>query len=167
MKTNINDIMVTFFGIVYIVGFMLFIPLIHGLETGKYVIWFILIFSWGTDIFAYIVGTRIGKHKLTKVSPKKSIEGSIAGIIGSTIMALIYLYFIKTEINMPYWYIAIIAPILSILSQIGDLAASSIKRFVDIKDFSDLIPGHGGMLDRIDSMIFLAPFAYFFFLVII
>lgn len=168
MKTNFNDIVITFFGIFYIIGFMIFIPLLHGEDNGKYLIWYILIASWGTDTFAYLVGKRIGKHKLTKVSPKKSVEGLIAGVIGSTLIGVLYAFIINkyTNIQITYMYILIIMPILSLISQMGDLAASSIKRFVDIKDFSDLIPGHGGMLDRIDSLIFIAPFAYFLLVII-
>lgn len=144
MKTNINDVAVTCFGIFYIVGFMIFIPMLHGIEYGKFFIWYILLAAWGTDIFAYAIGRRIGKHKLNPISPKKSIEGSIGGIIGSLVLALIYTFILNkfTQLNIEYWYISIVAIILSILGQIGDFAASSIKRYVEIKDFSDLIPGH-------------------------
>ena len=163
MKTSIKDIMVTLFGIIYIVFFLSFIPLLHGIENGKFLIWYILIAAWGTDTFAYFIGSKFGKHKFTKISPKKSIEGSIGGTIGAIVIALIYTYCINrfVGLNISYIYISIITFALSILSQIGDLSASSIKRTVDIKDFGNLIPGHGGMLDRIDSIIYIAPFAYF------
>lgn len=163
MKTTIKDIMVTFFGICYITFFLIFIPLLHGMENGKYLIWFILIAAWGTDTCAYFVGSKFGKHKFSKISPKKSIEGCIGGTIGSVIIALIYTFAINklAGLDISYIYIALIGALLSILSQIGDLSASSIKRTVGIKDFGNLIPGHGGMLDRIDSIIFIAPFAYF------
>lgn len=163
MKTTIKDIMVTFFGICYITFFLSFIALLHGIENGKYLIWFILIAAWGTDTCAYFVGSKFGKHKFSKISPKKSIEGCIGGTIGSVIIALIYTFAINklAGLDILYIYIALIGALLSILSQIGDLSASSIKRTVGIKDFGNLIPGHGGMLDRIDSIIFIAPFAYF------
>lgn len=163
MKTTVKDIMVTFFGICYITFFLIFIPLLHGIEDGKYLIWLILIAAWGTDTCAYFVGSKFGKHKFSKISPKKSIEGCIAGTIGSVIIALIYTFAINklAGLDISYIYIALIGALLSILSQIGDLSASSIKRTVGIKDFGNLIPGHGGMLDRIDSIIFIAPFAYF------
>lgn len=168
MKTNFEDIAISSFGICYIIGFIAFIPFIYALENGKFLIWYLAFAAWGTDTFAYLIGMKFGKHKLTPVSPKKSIEGSIAGVIGNVIISLIYTYCINKFGNMEISYIAIsgIAVLLSILAQLGDLSASSIKRYVGVKDFSDLIPGHGGMLDRIDSILFIAPFAYFLLMLI-
>ena len=165
MKTSFKDIAYTFIGIFYVVFFIMFLALIDGMNNGKILIWYAIFAAWGTDIFAYFVGKMIGKHKFSKVSPKKSIEGCVAGTVGAVILMLIYTYFVNTYLGMEYSYIfiAIIGVILSLVGQIGDFAASSIKRYVDIKDFSNLIPGHGGMLDRIDSLIFLAPFAYALF----
>ena len=163
LKVSIVDIAISLFGIFYIVLFTMFVPLIAGLEHGKVLIWYVLTTSWGTDIFAYIVGRKIGKHKFSKISPKKSIEGCIAGIIGAVILSLIYTFCINKFMGFliaPYLHIVIASIILSIIGQFGDFAASSIKRFNEIKDFSNLIPGHGGLLDRIDSLIFIAPFAY-------
>lgn len=162
MKTNVIDIAVTFFGICYIPLFIMFLPLINGLENGKIIVWYVLLASWGTDIFAYVAGRTIGKHKFSKISPNKTIEGCIGGILGAVILILAYTYICNTylSLNISYIYIGIIGIILSIVGQIGDFAASSIKRYAEIKDFSNLIPGHGGMLDRIDSVIFIAPFAY-------
>ena len=135
------------------------------MKDGKILIWYAILAAWGTDIFAYFIGKNFGKHKFSKVSPKKSIEGCIGGTIGAVVLMLIYTYIANTYWGMDYSYLYItgIGIILSLVGQIGDFAASSIKRFVDIKDFSNLIPGHGGMLDRIDSLIFLAPFAYALF----
>lgn len=165
MKTNVNDIAITFFGICYIPLFLMFIPLVNGLENGNILVWYILIAAWGTDIFAYVVGQTIGKHKFSKISPNKSIEGCIGGVIGAVLLILAYTYICNTwfSLNVSYIYIIIFGIILSIVGQIGDFSASSIKRYVEIKDFSNLIPGHGGMLDRIDSVIFIAPFAYMLF----
>ena len=162
MKTSFKDIAYTFLGIFYVVFFTMFVALIYGKDNGKFLIWFAIFAAWGTDAFAYFIGKFFGKHKFSKVSPKKSIEGCIAGTIGSIIFILPYTYFINTYggQNFSYWYVTLIAVILSLLGQIGDFAASSIKRYVDIKDYSNLIPGHGGMLDRVDSLIFLAPFAF-------
>ena len=165
MKTNFKDIAYTFLGIFYVVFFMMFVAFINGMPNGNILIWYAIIAAWGTDIFAFFVGLLIGKHKFSKVSPKKSIEGCIAGTIGAVLLVLLYTYIVNTffGMNYSYLYFAGIGLILSLIGQIGDFAASSIKRFVDIKDFSNLIPGHGGMLDRIDSLIFLAPFAYTLF----
>lgn len=162
MKTNVNDIAMTLFGVCYVTLFTLFLPIIHGLPYGKILIGYVLIASWGTDIFAYITGKKIGKHKFSQISPNKTIEGCLGGTIGAVIIALIYTYIMNNTftINVSYVYITGIIVILSIIGQIGDFAASSIKRYVGIKDYSNLIPGHGGMLDRIDSVIFIAPFAY-------
>jgi len=168
MEVNFGDIVTSGFGIIYVIGFLAFIPLIYALENGKLLIWYIAFAAWGTDTFAYLIGCKFGKHKLTPVSPKKSIEGSIAGVIGNVIISLIYTYCINKTGNIEISYLAItgISIILSILAQLGDLAASSIKRYVGIKDFGNLIPGHGGMLDRIDSILFIAPFAYFLLMLI-
>ena len=168
MKTKPKDIFATFFGIFYVIGFILFLPLLYGTPNGKYLIWYLLISAWGTDTFAYAVGRRFGKHKLTTISPKKSVEGSIGGTIGAIIIALIYTYVTEqyVDLGLSYIIVAVGTLILSILSQIGDLAASSIKREMEIKDYGNLLPGHGGMLDRIDSLIFIAPFAYLLFVLL-
>ena len=164
MKTNIKDISITFFGICYIPLFLMFIPLLKGLENGNFLIWYIIFSAWGTDVFAYIFGKTLGKHKFSKISPNKTLEGCIGGTIGSVIIILLYTIVCNTWFNLgiSYIYIVLIGILLSIIGQIGDFSASSIKRYVGIKDFSNLIPGHGGMLDRIDSVIFIAPFAYMF-----
>lgn len=165
MKTNFNDIAYTFIGTFYIVFFIMFLALISGMNNGRILIWYAIISAWGTDVFAYVVGKRIGKHKFSKVSPKKSVEGCIGGTIGAIILMMIYTFFINKYLGMNYSYLNImgIGIVLSLVGQLGDFSASSIKRYVDIKDYSNLIPGHGGMLDRIDSLLFLAPFAYSFF----
>ena len=100
------------------------------------------------------------------ISPKKTIEGCIGGTVGAVVITILYSVLCKYafHVEFNYVYVTLITIVLSILSQIGDLAASSVKRYTGIKDFSNLIPGHGGMLDRIDSVIFTAPFAYFLFM---
>ena len=106
---------------------------------------------------------KFGKHKFSKISPKKSIEGCIAGIISGvllvTISSLIFGNIFNIDFN--YFAIVIIAFIINILGQIGDFSASCIKRYCEVKDFSNLLPGHGGIIDRFDSVIFAAPFAYY------
>ncbi len=165
MKTSFKDITYTFIGIFYVVFFIMFVAFINGMPKGNILIWYAILAAWGTDIFAYFIGKSFGKHKFSKVSPKKSIEGCVGGTIGSVLLMLIYTYIINQSFstNYSYLYITGIGILLSLVGQIGDFAASSIKRYVDIKDYSNLIPGHGGMLDRIDSLIFLSPFAYALF----
>ena len=132
------------------------------------VVSYVFVISLSTDTFAYLIGRRFGKHKFSKISPKKSIEGSVAGVIGAVVVTLVYTWIANNFWGLEYSYltIAIIAIVLSIISQIGDFVASAIKRFVDVKDYGNLLPGHGGLLDRLDSLLFLAPFIYLIFTLI-
>ena len=170
MATTFKDVAYTFLGICYVTLFIMFLSLIRGLDNGKFLIGFAILIAWATDIFAYLIGKHFGKHYFSKVSPKKTIEGCIAGTIGAIVVGIVYTLIINsfayTGIDN-YLAVGIISLVLSIISQIGDFVASSIKRFADIKDYGDLLPGHGGMLDRIDSLIFLAPYAYLIFSLII
>ncbi len=168
MKITFEDISYTLIGILYIIGFVIFLPLIYGIEgevSGKILIWYIIFSTWGTDVFAYLIGKYFGKHKFSKVSPNKTIEGCVAGTISAIIFCLVYTFFINKYSNLEISYITvlIISTVLSIIGQIGDFSASVVKRHFEIKDFSDLFPGHGGMIDRIDSVMYIAPFAYLLF----
>lgn len=173
MEINFRDISFSLFGYLYIIGFIMFFVLIYGTEkfcfnlTGKIAIWYVLWASWGTDTMAYVIGKNFGKMKFSKVSPNKTVEGCIGGMLGSIIGGLIFTIcantFLGTEV--PYLFAVIILAVLSIIGQLGDFSASVVKRFFDVKDYSDLFPGHGGMLDRIDSIIFTAPFAYAIFVI--
>lgn len=162
-KKNIIDVAVTILGICYIPLMLVFLSIIRGrFINGRILIWYIFLASWGSDVFAYCIGKKWGKHKFTKISPNKSIEGCIAGVIGAVVLATIFTIAMNNifALGINYILVGIITIILSIIGQIGDLAASSVKRYCEVKDFSELIPGHGGMLDRIDSVIFILPFAY-------
>lgn len=159
------------FGALYTPLFVTAIDLIRDLNNGKFVFWLVFISSWICDTCAYLVGCSIGKHKLAPVlSPKKSIEGAIGGVAGSVIVAFIFGYFVEYKLFgghnnvVPYMIICFIG---AIISQVGDLFASAIKRNNDIKDYGTLIPGHGGILDRFDSVIFVAPIIYLLALVFI
>ncbi len=168
-KKNIVDVAVTIFGICYIPFMMIFLSLLRASEpNGKILAPYILCASWGSDVFAYLIGKHFGKHKFNKISPHKTMEGAIAGIIGATLVALAYTLIVNLvfHVEIAYLPIAAITIVLSIIGQIGDLAASSIKRYCGIKDFSELLPGHGGMLDRIDSLIFICPFAFILLLML-
>ncbi len=164
MKTSIIDGAVTVFGILYVPVMIIFLPIIYSQKNGEILIWYVIICGWTTDIFAYLAGKILNnrKHKFSKISPNKSIEGCIAGAIGAVIVSLIYTVICNTYFftNISYIYIILISLLLSIIGQIGDFAASSIKRYNEIKDYGNLIPGHGGILDRIDSILFIAPVAY-------
>lgn len=153
---NIKDSSLTLLGILYI-PFLLFH--IINLNDTEY-IWLIFIISFGTDTFAYITGNLIGKRKLSpNISPNKTVEGSIGGMIGAVILALIYSSI--NNIARPV-EIIIISLLASIVSQIGDLTASRIKRKAGIKDYGFIMPGHGGVLDRFDSIIFATPVIYYY-----
>ncbi len=162
-KKNILDVAVTMLGICYIPTMILFLSLTReSLTHGRILVWYVFFSAWGSDIFAYFIGKNFGKHKFTQISPNKTIEGCVAGVIGALIFAIIYTIIVNNiwGLGISYVSIILITILLSIIGQIGDLAASSIKRYCGLKDFSELIPGHGGMLDRIDSIIFILPFAY-------
>lgn len=173
MEINFRDISFSLFGYLYIIGFIMFFVLIYGTEsfcwnlTGKIAIWYVLFASWGTDTVAYFVGKNFGKSKFSKVSPNKTIEGCIGGMFGAVVSGLIFTYCINTFVGteVPYLFAGIVLAVLSIIGQLGDFSASVVKRFFDVKDYSNLFPGHGGMLDRIDSIIFTAPFAYAIFVI--
>ena len=114
---------------------------------------FLALATLGADTFAYFVGRAIGKHKLNpRLSPKKTIEGSIGGIVCGGLLALAYAYFM--HIPYPLTHLALMSFVLATTGQIGDLTFSSIKRTFEVKDYSQIFPGHGGVLDRFDSIIF-------------
>lgn len=168
-KINIMDVLITIFGMLYIVLFLNVLTKITAMNNGNLLIWYVFIPAWITDVCALYTGKTIGKHHFTKISPNKTIEGCIGGTIGAILVTLLYTILFNqiVDYKINYIVIGIAAFVLSIIGQIGDLAASSIKRYVGEKDFSNLIPGHGGMLDRIDSIIFIAPFAYLLLTVLI
>lgn len=164
-KYSIIDVALTIFAVLYISLLFSFIILTRNLLYGSFWVWLIIISSWGSDTFAYFTGVFLGKHPLTpKLSPKKTIEGSIGGAIGAGVIGAIYtLLYTHYHFEILRQYIVIIILIVvgaSIISQYGDLAASAIKRFFKQKDFGDVLPGHGGILDRCDSLILVAPIIY-------
>ena len=162
----------SFVGVFYIIFLAFHIVLVDGsfgtpLQiTGSFsfsglqsYVWIIVLSAFGTDIFAYFVGTIIGSHKLCpSISPKKTVEGSIGGILGSVLLCGLFgLLFLPTGVTN----CLLIGVVGGVTSQIGDLSASILKRKIGIKDWSSLIPGHGGVLDRIDSMLFTAPTVFY------
>ncbi|MBE6626855.1 MAG: phosphatidate cytidylyltransferase [Ruminococcaceae bacterium] len=134
-------------------------------EAGAYLYLLVFIGPWVSDIFAYLCGRLFGKHKLIpEVSPKKTVEGSIGGIVFSAIAFIVYgmiiQRFFASDVSFNIITMAIVGAVISIIAQIGDLAASAIKRRFDVKDYGNLFPGHGGVLDRFDSVLLTAPVLY-------
>ncbi|MBO5031740.1 MAG: phosphatidate cytidylyltransferase [Lachnospiraceae bacterium] len=163
-KFNANQVMNTYFSLIYAPVMLSFVFLTRQLENGIYLAWMIFISSWISDTFAYLVGVMIGKHKLAPVlSPKKSIEGSVGGIVGAALAGGLFGAYMDYALALENFVVilAIVGGVGSVISQVGDLAASAIKRNHDIKDYGKLIPGHGGIMDRFDSVIFTAPITYF------
>lgn len=167
-KYNFIDVAVTLFGFFYVTILFSLIVLVSQKEYGKYLVWLIFISSWLCDTFAYYVGKYLGHNKLCpSVSPKKTIEGSIGGLIGSTIACGIYGWILVSKgVKIPIYNFFIMGIISGAICQLGDLVASSIKRHVDVKDFSNLIPGHGGVLDRFDSILFASAVIYYYITII-
>lgn len=164
-KYSVVDAALTIFSTLYVGLLFSFIVLIQDMNHGEFWIWLIAISSWGSDTCAYFTGIAIGKHKLAPIlSPKKTIEGSIGGVLGAGIIgclySLIYMYFVPTLSEHYIIIVVIIVMLGAIISQFGDLAASAIKRHFEVKDFGKLLPGHGGILDRFDSILFVAPTIY-------
>ena len=157
-KYHAEQVMAAFFGVVYVAVMLSFIYLTRSLPDGKFLVWLIFLCSWGCDTCAYCVGMLIGKHKMAPVlSPKKSIEGAVGGVAGAALLGVIYAA--ATQGKMAEY--ALICGVGALISMVGDLAASAIKRNQNIKDYGKLIPGHGGILDRFDSVIITAPVIYY------
>lgn len=163
-KYNAAQVMNAYFSFIYAPVMLSFVFLTRQLKHGVYLVWMIFISSWVSDTFAYLVGVMIGKHKLAPIlSPKKSIEGAVGGIAGAAAVGALFGFYIDSTVGTLDLSVtlAIVGAIGSVISQVGDLAASAIKRNHDIKDYGKLIPGHGGIMDRFDSVIFTAPITYF------
>lgn len=160
-KYNANQITMLFFGLIYVTTMLSFVFKVRFAQNGILLVWLIFIGAWGSDTCAYCVGKLIGKHKMpSELSPNKTIEGCIGGIAGAALIGFIFAAVFYDDRNV-WWQLPIIGAVSSVISQIGDLAASAIKRNHNIKDYGKLIPGHGGILDRFDSIIFTAPIVYY------
>ena len=174
-KYHIQQLMEAFFCLVYGPVMLSFIYLARSMSAGFYVALLILISAWICDTCSYCVGMLFGKRRLApELSPKKTVAGSVGGVIGAALVGALYgiiLPGLALDINndsllrQPAYVFALICGVGAIIAQIGDLAASAIKRNVGIKDFGALIPGHGGIMDRFDSIIFTAPVIYLLALV--
>lgn len=166
-KFKAGEVMAAFFEFIYapvLLSFLFFIRV--GWQHGLYLVWLVFLCSWGSDTCAYCVGVLFGKHKMApKLSPKKSIEGGIGGVVGAALLFGLYTYFVinpfsPEQLQMNLISAMCLGAIGALVSMIGDLAASAIKRDYEIKDYGKLIPGHGGIMDRFDSVIIVAPFIF-------
>ncbi len=163
-KRRLEDSMAMIMANSYIVLFAFHLILISQHADFSIMIWIVVFASFGSDTMAYFVGVTIGRHKLCPtLSPKKSIEGAIGGVFGSLLFCGLFGYFIA-----PYYLIhcLVLGIIGGAFAQLGDLTASAIKRKLEIKDYGALIPGHGGVLDRVDSIIFNAPLVYYYMFIV-
>ena len=167
-KYNIADAAITIFGGFYVMFFISYFVKIRDLDGGVYLFFLALVGAVATDTFAYFIGKAIGKKKLIEaISPHKTVAGSVGGFVGNILVLTIYgivLWYTGAYRGLPIYHYAIIGAVTGVVSQIGDLAASAIKRYVGIKDFGKIIPGHGGILDRIDSYLFAIPVVYYYLL---
>ena len=173
-KYKALDTAITLFGGYYVVYLSSFFLSIRQLDDGKgglYMFILVILGCVSADTFAYFIGCNFGKHKLIpSVSPKKSVEGSVAAFVGSALMLTVYGFImiqtgVFTEVKLLHY--PILGLIIGGLAQIGDLTASATKRYTGVKDFGKLIPGHGGILDRIDSYIFVFPIAYYYLTLVV
>lgn len=161
---KLEDAMATITGIFYVIFFSFHVTLVEQTPYSN-MVWLIVITAFGTDIMAYFSGYALGKHKLCpKISPKKTIEGSIGGILGSVILSGVFGYFFMPDLFVHCMVIGVLG---GIVSQFGDLTASIFKRKMGIKDYGNLIPGHGGILDRFDSVLFTGPMVYYYIVLVI
>ena len=163
-KYHAEQIMAAFFGIIYVAVMLSYVYQTRNVQDGAFLVWLIFLCSWGCDTCAYCVGMLIGKHKMSPVlSPKKSVEGAVGGVVGAALLGAIYAAVVGShlEAENPVITYAIICAVGALISMVGDLAASAIKRNHNIKDYGTLIPGHGGIMDRFDSVIFTAPVIYY------
>lgn len=164
-KYAFNDVSALAVSYVYIAVCLSFVFVIREcMDNGNYLVWLVVIPAVASDTFAYCVGMLFGKHKLAPVvSPKKSVEGSVGGLVGAAALTGVYGLYLSKSLGWDTGIVlifALIGLVLGGVSQIGDLAASAIKREKGIKDYGNVIPGHGGLLDRIDSVLYVAPMAY-------
>ena len=165
VHTEVTEAVYAFFGLFYVVFLLSFMYRIRMLDDGVFLLWLILLGSWGCDLSAYCVGIVFGKHKMAPdLSPKKTIEGAVGGVLGAAFLGAMYgaLFgsnFVK--IDYPVFACAAACAAAGLISMIGDLAASAFKRSHGIKDYSKILPGHGGLMDRFDSVIFVAPVVFY------
>lgn len=160
---RLEDLAMLIISLIYIPYFLSNVNYIRTLENGQYFVWLVFICAFSTDTFAYTVGKICGRHKLCPaISPKKTVEGAIGGVLGCGLCCLVYGWIMTEFAGLPVSLLRLflMGVAVGIVSELGDLLASIIKRQYGIKDFGNLLPGHGGILDRCDSIILVAPTIY-------
>lgn len=163
---NVISSAVTIVGYVYIINFFTLLVLIRGWQNGNRLILLPFIIAWFSDTFAYYFGRLLGKRRFQRklcpdISPKKTVIGFVGGIIGSITGVLLWANIIM-NVNYKWYELVLLGIVSGIISQIGDLVASLIKRYIGVKDYGNIIPGHGGILDRFDSILFITPIVYYY-----
>lgn len=164
-KVKVINVSEVFMTTLYVVLCFTALLRLRYIEAGaEYIYLLVFIAAWVTDTFAYFTGFLFGKHKLIpKISPKKTVEGAIGGVIFCVVAFIVYGIVVGkvTDAKLNLFVLAVVGFFMSLVSMIGDLIASSIKRTYGIKDYSNLFPGHGGVLDRFDSIMILSPLLLF------
>lgn len=159
-----GQVMAAMFSFLYAPVMLSFIFLTReGFSQGNYLVWYIFLCSWGSDTCAYAVGVLIGKHKMSpNLSPKKSVEGAVGGVLGAALLFALYTYALNVYagLQLSPVHAALLGAVGALVSMVGDLAASAVKRDHGIKDYGRLIPGHGGIMDRFDSVIVASPIIF-------
>lgn len=176
---NVSQVSWGFFGALIVPYLMLsllrifqmdFLPIGDtDLQIGQFIVLLPLLAAWGADTCALFAGMFFGKHKLAPVvSPKKTVEGAVGGVLGGAVLVLLAALLMNTflDLDMPIWAALVLGGAGAVLGEIGDLSFSIIKRQTGIKDYGHIFPGHGGVLDRFDSVLFVAPFAEILFRII-
>ena len=163
-SVKFSDIAMQFTTLFYITISFTSLALVRYIANGVYMFALVFVASWVCDVFAYFVGRAIGKHKLiVEVSPKKTVEGAIGGVVCTTLAFALYGYIITlfdVSLEPKYFVLMAMGAVLSVVSQFGDLICSLIKREHGVKDYGNIFPGHGGVLDRFDSILAVAPILY-------
>jgi phosphatidate cytidylyltransferase len=137
-------------------------------EAGRNFIFLALFATFGSDTAAYFTGRALGRRKLApRISPGKTWEGAVAGVIGGVIISLFFTLSTPLELPLSYWQAVLLGVLISVFGQLGDLAESLLKRSTGVKDSSGLMPGHGGLLDRMDSVVFAGAVVYFYYIFVV
>lgn len=156
---NFRDLVFTTWGVIYIVWLFGFLIALRNMPNGLNYTLLLFLSIWINDTAAFFIGSTLGKRKLIpQISPNKTVEGALGGLLGTVVFVL----FFRVLVNMGPFIAVLAGVFISLLGQAGDLLESALKRFLDTKDSGELIPGHGGVLDRFDSLLMAAPFLYFY-----